>query len=243
MADGDAFARAFVGDAPVQLLLATRDNAQRWRPAVAAYRLSRLFGLDAVPVTVARAIPLGELLSAADDESRMVLRELVVARPDGRVAAAITRVPPDTTTEEAVYGYERVRWERVARTDADVSPAERANMDGYVAMLVLDYVSGNLFRRTVEEDTRGNLWLLDNRGMFAEHPDPLAVDQTFEKLKRVHAFPKELRESLANVDEDALVSALEAGAYEEWLVQRRPLREMSVRTRAVRSLMDAVSAP
>ena len=239
--DQDPYVHATIAGVPVLLALATRDGPQRWRIPVAAYRLSRLLAADVVPVTVARAFPLTELFAAADLPSRSRLRETLSVRPDGRVPAAVVMAPPATTTREAVFSNERARWERLA--EADAVSGESAAVESFVAMLVLDYVAGNLFRRNVEEDSTGEIWLVDNRGMFAEHPEALGVDRIFEKLKRVARFPPRLREGLARLDEEALVAVMEAGSYESWLVQRRPIREMVVRARAARSVAEAGKRP
>jgi hypothetical protein len=233
------FLIAEVGGVTALLLVATREAPQRWRPQVAMFRLAARLGLDVVPATVARREPLAALLGAAEDEAaRATLRDASTL-PDGRVPLSVGLLPAGGVARQTIYSNEAARWARLAESP-DVPTGDAARTDAsYVSMMVLDYLSGNLFRRVADETPDGRLLLLDSRTAFTEHPEARAVDAMLERLKRARRFPAALRASLPALDERAADEDLRAGDYESWLLHKRAIRELLLRARAVRGLVES----
>lgn len=237
--DRAPFLNAEVGGVSTLVLVATRESPHRWRPQVAMSRLSRRLGLDVVPSTVARRESLSALLAAAEDDTARALLRDASTLPDGRVPLSIGLLPSGVVTRQTIYSNEAARWARLAEaTEAPTGDGARTEAS-YVAMMVLDYLSGNLFRRVADEAPDGRLILLDSRTAFVEHPEARAVDAMFERLKRAQRFPPALKTTLPLLDERAADDELRAGDYESWLVHKRPIRELLLRARAVRGLVEA----
>lgn len=235
--------RAKLGARDVLVVAGTLELPQQWRPQVALYRLARRLELPQVPETIASRISLQALVGASDDVARRRIRDEIAVLPDGRVPLAITLLPErPTTTRGSKYSLEASAWARAAEADAPPPADASLATEGYVAHVALDYLTGNLFRRSVAQEADGRLWLLDNRGAFTEHPDPRAVDIELDKLKRAQRHPAALLRTLATLDERTLDEDLRAGSYEEWLVHRRPIAEVLQRARALRGLVMARSA-
>jgi transposase len=94
-----------------------------------------------------------------------------------------------------------------------------------------------VFRKSVEQRPSGALVLVDNRDGFLEHPEPLAVDQILAEIKRFSRFPRGLVQALDALNEHRLEEALQSGPFDDWLVHRRPRRELLIRARMLASLV------
>jgi hypothetical protein len=106
-----------------------------------------------------------------------------------------------------------------------------------MTLRVIDYLTANVFRKSVEQRPAGDLVLVDNRDGFLEHPEPLAVDQILAEIKRFSRFPRGLVRALDGLNERALDEALQSGPFDGWLVHRRPRRELLIRARMLASLV------
>lgn len=68
----------------------TKKHGSRWRAEVAAYRVSRLLGLDSVPPSVPRAAKMSALFASARSATAVkLLKEQCLPREDGRVPGAM----------------------------------------------------------------------------------------------------------------------------------------------------------
>ena len=133
-------------------------------------------------------------------------------------------------------------WSRLAEGPNEPPEAQRREVRDWTAVLVLDYLSANILRRTIEqEDGAGRLWLVDNRSAFVEHPESFALDQQLAKLRRVQRWPDGLAASLGRLDEAKLEALLAPGEYDDWLVHRRARAEVAIRARALGSWLRARS--
>jgi hypothetical protein len=178
------------------------------------------------------------LAAAEDDAARSTLRDASTL-PDGRVPSSVGLLPAGGVARQTIYSNEAARWARIAESP-EIPTGDAARTDAsYVSMMVLDYLSGNLFRRVADETPDGRLLLLDSRSAFTEHPEARAVDAMLERLKRVQRFPAALRASLPALDERAADEELRAGDYESWLLHKRAIRELLLRARAVRGLVES----
>lgn len=76
----------------------TRKHGGRWRAEVAAYRVSRLLGLDHVPPSVPRAAKMSALVaSTRSAAAAKLLREQCLPREDGRLPGAMIAWVPGLT--------------------------------------------------------------------------------------------------------------------------------------------------
>ncbi|MCS6901021.1 MAG: hypothetical protein RMJ98_14655, partial [Myxococcales bacterium] len=183
---------------------------------------------------------LRELMDGAlDDGVRSWLAAEVAVQPAGVVDGAVVELPGRTTRKATRWSYEEQWWTRLAESTEELGPKEQALAEDWVATLVLDYLSGTILRRNVEQDEAGRLWLVDNRETFLERPEAYAVAQILGRLKRCRRWPAGLRAALGRLDVAELDRRLRPGSYEHWLVYPRALREVGVRRRALASWLEA----
>jgi hypothetical protein len=224
----------------VLLLLATQEDPQRYRSSVALFRLSGALGLRVVPRTEARSFTLRELLDGAeDDRARRWLTAEVAVQPGGVVDGAVVELPEATQNKATRWSNEEQQWTRLVESAGELTPQEQVLAEDWVSVLVLDYLSGAILRRSVEQDEAGRLWLVDNRETFLERPEAHAVAQLLGRLKRCRRWPAGLREALRRLDAGELDRRMRAGEYERWLVHQRALREVGVRRRALATWLEA----
>lgn len=227
------------GDDDVVVLVGTREEPQRFRPQVALFRLSEALGFDVVPETVLRREKLSTLLGACEDLGCAFLREHASTAPDGTVTMAVTKKPAGARSVGTIGSVEVAAWAALAAR-TDLSPEEETLRNDWIALLILDHVSANLFRRSVDVDAKGRIRPTSSRSAFTEHPDPEAVDALFGRLRKVKSFPKGLGDRLARVRREDLDRALSAGEYEDRLVHARCVGESFLRLRQVTGLVWAV---
>lgn len=229
------------GGREVVLTLATREDPQRWRPAAALHRLDRGLGFGVVATTVRRELSLRELAGAVGgvrpQEAEAMLASLAV-KADGTVTAAVVAVPGATRLRATRWSREEQVWTRLVEGASEPSAAQASEADGWVKVLVLDYLAASILRRTVEQDESGHLWLVDNRVAFVEHPESYALEQQLARLRRVQRWPAGL-EAVGRLDERRLAELLAPGEYDEWLVHRRARGEVAIRARALGSWLRA----
>jgi hypothetical protein len=226
------------GDHEVLLLFGSVWDPRRALPQVATYRLARALDLDVVPATTLRSFPLKVLLDAAESEGlgRRVGEEVAV-RPDGEVEAAITESPGATVVRGARWSLEQALWARLAESPEPIPPEHLAAVRGYMTLRAMDYLTANVFRKSVEQRGTGPLVLVDNRDGFLEHPEILAVDRSLADIKRFSRFPRGLARALDGLGERKLDEVLQSGDFDGWLVHRRARRELLVRARMLASLV------
>lgn len=240
LADDDAVLfSATVGDAPAVLHIPTRDAPQAWKDSVAFAKLAGLLGVPVVPETVARCVPYAALATAAEGHARDALRERSVIAPMGCVMLAVIAAPARAKPLSLVSSFEEQHLARALAGDDPLRPNEVAEARDLVAIRVLDYVAGNVFRRDAELTDDGRLVLLDNRFAVADHVLPISANVLFDRVKAIARFPRSLERAIAALDEVALTRALQEGPYEDHLVTTRPLREMVLRARAVATVIAA----
>ncbi len=228
------------GERPALLLLATREDPQKFRPPVALFRLARWLGLRVVPPTEARDLSLRDLLDGAADEAtrRQIAREAAV-QASGLVSAAAIDAPAGTKTRQTRWSNEEQLWARLAESEGPLPPEQQALAEDWASLQALDYLSANILRRTVEQADDGRLWLVRNEGAFLVHPEQYAVDQILGRLKRIRRYPAGFVDRLDQLDDARVDELLRPGPYERWLVHQRARREVAIRARALASWLRA----
>ena len=220
-----------------------------YRVPLAFYRLARALGIRVVPVTVVRAIPLGELGGALEPRGGglPVLRGLRVQN-DGTVdvllatrASASAGSPWEAPRGALVAvdaGPEVSAWDRWASAAEPAPGEDGALLRDYVEMRVLDYLAANLARRTTLRSGRA-LVLADNAAAFSPHPDGPTLDAMLRRLRAVARFPRGLRDALARFDRARAAAAFAEGGFETWLLPPRVLVELDERRAALLTLLEA----
>lgn len=222
------------------LWLSTTEDPQRHRPLVALYRLAEALSFRVVPRTEMHLLRWKDLLeNAENEETRRWLATMPALNPDGTISAALVALPGATKSRATRWSQEEQQWSRLIENPEKLTADQQELARDWVEVLVLDYLSAAILRRTVEQDPTGRLWLLDNRGTFVEHPEAYAVDQILGRLKRCQYWPQGLRGALEQLNEAKLRQGLHSGSYDQWLVYRRGLKEISIRRRALLSWLVA----
>jgi hypothetical protein len=209
------------------------------RPPLAFARLARALGMRAAPVAVMRAFSLGELGAAADKqiEAQAILRDARVQN-DGRVDVLITAAWPSGTPIDPQHGREIAAWERWAASPTPVPNEDARVLAGYVEMLVLDYLSANVARRSALLGEHA-LHLVDNATAFAPHPDGPTLDKLLRRIRAIARFPRGIRDALARFDRARAAAIFQEGAFETWLLTPRMLVEIEERRATLLTLLEA----
>jgi hypothetical protein len=175
------------------------------RKEVAAYRLNRLLGLDAVPPCVPRAISKEELFALLHPDTLPALpriRAETIIGPNGRVAGAASYWIPvikdsDLDTPE---GHQQIAtW----LTQGEPIPFERRSFAAEAAILmVFDFLTANPDRYSggnmkVSEDGR-KLFFMDNTMSF--FLDPQGTERNRALLLRQQRFSRRVHDALGLVD-------------------------------------------
>jgi hypothetical protein len=219
---------------------------------LAFYRVAAALGIDIVPPAAEIHLGLGELgdLLARDPAASSLVHDQAAVQNDGTVDALLTAWPAPRAAssgeraavrELGVTGsYEVDTWARWS-TSPDPAPGEPAGfVRGYVEMLVLDYLTGNVTRRSLfADDAAGALVLADNAGAFPQHVERSSLDRILRRLRAVARFPRGLHDALQAFDHERAAAALAPGGFETWLVSPRARIELEERRLGLLTLLDA----
>ncbi len=219
-----------------------------WKAPLAFYRLARALGMHVVPVAVVRPFAIDDLARAlgADPGAGAILRDLrvqndgtvdvLLASPAGTSAGSPwgpRGAPFDASADREVASLDR--W---AAAPSPVSGEDGALLRDYVEMLVLDYLSANVARRTAMRSGSA-LVLADNGSAFPPHADRPTLDRLLRRLRAVARFPRSLRDALSRFDRDRAAAVFTGGAFETWLLAPRTVVELDERRAALLTLVEA----
>jgi hypothetical protein len=230
------------GRREVELRPATRADPVSARPYVAFYRLAVALGSRLVPRAETRAIPVGDLIGllSADPRGLAAVKGQLRILNDGTVMALLLDAAPRGREVDWNSSPEVKAWRAWVEGRARIPEQGRPLGAAYVEALVLDYLAGNLDRRTVRVGAAGRaLYLLDNATAFPDRPDNGALDVRLAQLRQVTRFPRGFAARLRAFDPAAAEDALHQGGFATWLVSTRPIVLMMERRRAVLSLVEA----
>lgn len=243
--------RAPSEEAHVTLTLAVEQHPIAHRRPLAFARLARALGMRVVPPTVVRPISTGELGSFFANEADVrgymaahaaiqndgTVDALLMAPSRGDALTAWNVVPRhDIVLDEAL---EVRAW---AHAVSSVEPAANENkslLRDYVEALVLDYLSGNIMRRTLVLDDAGTeLLAIDNEGAFSPSKNfANAEAQLLERLKPVVRFPRSLLDALTKLDRVRAREVFQQGTFDSWLLSPRTLMLLEERRSTLMTLI------
>jgi len=240
------------GTATVTLALAVDQHPVAFRGPLAFEKLAREMGTRVVPAVVLRRIGTNELgaLFAAQKDLRDYFALHAVVQNDGTIDALLMAPSRgdgaeawaplggrDVTIDGSLEG--KTWAQKVASIDP--LPEEPPGLlRDYVETLVLDYLSGNVLRRSVHYDeARGALHLTSNEAAFPQKVDPRALDKLLSRLRPVMRFPRGLRDALVRLDRTRARALFADGPFASWLVSPRTLIDLDERRQSLLTLLDA----
>jgi hypothetical protein len=238
---GDSFSATSDSGRSYTVVLATAHQPRPDRHAVAYYRLALALGLTSVPPTVGRHVPLATVLGwlGADSAARDALLPKAVVSNDGTVTVLLQEQCPGREVL-AAESPETARWARLASSPAPLAASDAAAVRGYVEMALLDYLSGNVARRTLRLDgPSARICLLDQQQAFPGFLAPKAWDVLLGRVRPVVRFPRGLGETLAHFDRATAEAALRSGAFDDWLLGPRDVVELVDRCATLLTLVNA----
>jgi hypothetical protein len=236
----------------VRVALATAQAPRAHRRALAYYRLSHAIGARVVPPMVERRLPGGELaaLLAPYPPAKELLATGVPLRNDGSVEAALSALSseaagspwqtPDGRELALVGAPEAGLWSRWLKARSAAPDEVPGLVRAYAEMRALDYLAGNVLRRTawLAEASR-TLVLTDNQTAFGAQPDRASMSRALDELRSFARFPRALRDGLLALDADRATALFNAGEFDDWLLAPRVLVELGERRAALLSLIEA----
>ena len=187
------------------------------RKEVAAYRISRLVGLESVQPAVGRSFKMSELLGKLRPDSGRYakrLRSEMLAKKGvvtGEMSWWIPVIKPariDGFPIDQVAGI--VSWKRRLKVGGKV-PADQASMLAQLSnLLVFDFLINNPDRWSggnakASEDGE-ILYFMDNTMSFGPHPRAARKVRLY--LQRTQTFSRDLVDKLRALDEDLVIRAL-----------------------------------
>jgi hypothetical protein len=224
---------------------ATRSDPVAYRTPVAFYELAAALGSRLVPRAETRAVPLATLLSWLSTERAglAVVRDQLRILNDGTVTTLLIDSVPEGRVIDWNSSNEVLAFRSWVEGRASVPERGRPLASAYLEAIVLDYLAGNVERRTAMMGPGDPpLYLLENATAFPDHPDHGNLDIRLDQLKKVTRFPRGFFARLYAFDKAAAESALHRGSFATWLVSARPIVLMMERRRAVLSLLEARAA-
>jgi hypothetical protein len=240
------------GSAPAFVTLALDAAPGAYRRPLAFERLARALGMRVVPAAALRRISTGELgtLLEGQPDLQAYFKAHTAVQNDGTVDALVTAPSrgEGPGAWQAASGraisvldsHELRRWERWAASPEPVDGESTELLRDYVEMLVLDYLSGNVLRRTVTVDDAGPALLLtDNDTAFPLKVDPRAEARTLKHLRAVVRFPRSLREALLRLDRPRARALFLPEGFDTWIVPPRTLIDVDERRAGLLTLIEA----
>lgn len=240
------------GSVQVTLALALDQQPIALRRSLALERLARALEMRVVPATVIRRVTTGELgdLFANDNETRTYLTAHASIQNDGTVDALLMAPSRgDASTAWRMMSRREIVLEEApeARSWANaVSSAEplpnenKALLRDYVETIVLDYLSGNVLRRSVQFDEGASeIVLAENGGAFPQKSFASGETRLLDRVKPVMRFPKTLRDALVQLDRQRCLRIFMPGKFDSWLLSQRTLMLLEERRATLLTLLES----
>jgi hypothetical protein len=218
------------------------------RKEVAAYRLNRLLGLNAVPPAAPRMVSREEIFSHLNPDSLTALpriRTETVFNPLGKTAGVIMYWVPgikdsDLDTPEGLH--ESMQW----LTQGQPIPVDKRALAAQLSQLVVfDFLTSNPDRysggnmKTSADGSR--LLFMDNTMSFFVEPE--GNEHTRSILRRVQRFSLQLYQALDRVTVPALEQVLAQASQDEYqILTPSEIRAVVARRDLVRHHIDGLVA-
>lgn len=234
----------------VTMSLALDQHPVAHRRPLAFAEMARALGMSVVPPTTLRHVSTDELgaLFAQDVDVRGYLTAHAIIQNDGTIDALMTAPSRGdgsqawrliSRREIVLEEAPEVRGWAQALASTEPAPGENTSLlRDYVDALVLDYLAGNIKRRSVLLDEAGTeLMLTENDGAFPIKIVPHAEAHLLDRLKPVVRFPRALRDVLTKFDRRRAQEVLMPGTFETWLLSPRTLMLIDERRLSLLSLI------
>ena len=182
-----------------------------YRHEIAAYRISRLLGLDNVPPATSRRVTWNEIRTRFHEDKldeRPAVRRAILWYEDGSApAAAVYWV----RGMRSVGHEDRSKWTKWLQ-EADIPPGKEALARDLSNLAVFDLLIGNWDRfsggNLPSDSTRTRAILRDNDRGFSTPLLARRYDALVRGLSRTERFSKSLVERLSEIDEASIVAEL-----------------------------------
>lgn len=185
----------------------SRRGPGRYKGEIAAYRLARALGLDAVPPAFAATFARAELAAAASsDEKATQLLDGEVLAENGVVKGALMPWIDDYEVlpleKEPLFSEVRGWLKKGAAIPPDKADLARATS----TLLAFDYVTGNWDRWSGANvaTSKGRMLYVDNDGAFFETPPKDALTRNQRLLDATDRFSRTFVEHLASAPVEAI---------------------------------------
>jgi hypothetical protein len=235
--------------------LALEQSPIAHRRSLALARLARRLEMHVVPATIVRRVSTGELGEAFADEPdvQSYLAAHAAIQNDGTVDAVL--MAPSGGDESSAWKelsrremeleemVEARAWSASAMSTEPLPNENKTLVRDYVETLVLDYLSGNVMRRSVLfDETTSTLLLADNDGAFpwkSAYNVSRGEARLLDRLKPIVRFPRTLRDALLRFDRALMRETFTAGAFDSWLLPPRTLVVLDERRATLLTLIQA----
>ena len=218
------------------------------RKEVAAYRLNRLLGLNAVPPATPRLVSRDEILSHLHPDSVAELpriRAETVFNPAGRTAGVVMYWVPgikDSGLDTPEGIHESIQW----LTQGQPIPVDKRALAAQLSQLVVfDFLTSNPDRysggnmKTSADGSR--LLFMDNTMSFFIEPE--GNEHTRSNLHRTQRFSRQLYQALDRVTVPALEGILAQASQDEYqILTPSEIRAVVARRDLVRRHIDGLVA-
>lgn len=208
--------------------------------------------MHVVPPTVLRHVSTGELgtFFANEPDVQAYLAAHAAIQNDGTIDALVTA----PSRGDASHAWKMSSWHDIVLDEAsepkvwgralestEPSPGENtALLREYVEALVLDYLAGNIKRRSVLlNETATELMVAENDGAFPTKIIPSAEAKLLDRIKVFVRYPRSLRDVLNKFDRTRAREVFMPGAFDTWLLSPRTLMLIDERRLSLLTLIEA----
>jgi hypothetical protein len=217
------------------------------RKEVAAYRINRLLGLNAVPPATPRMVSRAEVFSHLHPDTQPIIpriRSETMFDPRGYTAGVVMYWVPvikDSGLDTPEGIHESSRW----LTQGQVIPGDKHALAAQLAdLLVFDFLISNPDRYSggnmLTNEDGSRLLFMDNTLSFMIEPE--GNEKTRAALTRGQRFSRRLYEALDRITEEKLTRILIQASEGDYEVLTKPeIRAVVARRDYVRRYIDSLS--